>query len=99
MLHPEMPVDAVEGERKDAGADQDEQNEGGEPRRGGECGADHLHVEAALAGRHDERADGSHGAAFGGCGDAQENRPENEEDQASGGIRTMIPVAPAAKAR
>jgi hypothetical protein len=81
VLDPEVAIDAVEGQRKDARADQDEDDEGGQlggrfhrllEQRQGQAFARHG---------HDQRAGGAHGAAFGRRGDAEEDGAEDQEDQ------------------
>ena len=77
-----MAVDAVEGQREHARADQDEHHEG--RQLGGRLGrlADEVEGQPALHQRQDHRAGRAHRAALGRRGDADEDRAEHQEDQA-----------------
>ena len=81
FLDPDVPVDAVEGQREDARADQDEEDEGGELRRRVERLRHHPKRQPPAQEREHQRADGAHGAALGRRGDALEDRAEDEEDE------------------
>ena len=82
VLDPQVAVDVVEGQRENAGADQDEHNE-----RGQFCCAFHglleqLEIEPSACQRHQQGAGGAHGTAFGRGRDAEEDGAQHEEDQA-----------------
>ena len=81
VLDPDMAADAVEGERKHARADQDEDHEGRQFGRGFDRLADQVPGQPALDGAEDQGAAGAHGAAFGRRGDADEDGAEHQEDQ------------------
>jgi hypothetical protein len=65
VLDPLVTVDAVEGEREDARADQDEDDEGGELRGRIERLPQDAEAQPAARRRQRQRSDGSHRAAFG----------------------------------
>ena len=81
LLDPAVAVDAVEGEREDARADQDEHHEGRE--LGGRLDrlSRQIECQAALHHGEDHGAGRAHRAALGRRRDADEDRAEHEEDQ------------------
>ena len=82
FLDPAVPVDAVEGEREDARADQDEDDEGGQLGGGFDRLPHQIAASAAASSmRKNERAGRAHRAAFGRRRDADEDGAEHEEDQ------------------
>ena len=88
VLDPLVAVDAIEGERKDARADEDEHHERGQLRRRFRGAAHDAEVEArgvavgdALCTGEQHGAYRAHGSALGRRGDADEDRAEHEEDE------------------
>ncbi len=81
MLDPDMAVHAVKGQREHPCAEQDEHDEGREPRGRGQRLCDHGEVQPPLDPREEKRTHRPHRAALGGCGDAEEDRAQHEEDQ------------------
>ena len=76
-----MAVDAVEGQREHARADQDEDHEGRQfCRRFGRL-PDQVPAQPPLHGAENERAGGTHRAALGRRRNADEDRAEHQEDQ------------------
>src|SRR5262249_43677163 len=81
MLHPFVPVDAVESEREDAGADQDEDDERRKIGRLLERLAHEAEIEPAARQGQEKGARRPHGTTLGRRGDALEDRPEHQEDE------------------
>src|SRR5205085_854412 len=81
VLDPEVAIDAVKGEREDTAPDQDEQLEAGKPRGRLESLAHQGVVEATLGEGQQQGTARPHGAAFGGCCNAQEDAAEHQEDE------------------
>src|SRR5262245_38534637 len=81
VFHPFVPVDAIEGEREDTRADEDENDEG-RKFGGGLYGlTGQAPSEASLEHCQNQSADRAHGATFGRRRHADEDRPEHQKDQ------------------
>ncbi len=81
VFHPLVTFNTIEGEGEDATSDEDEEHKAGEARRGVERIAHGGKAEAAFCQRKKDSTCGSHGTAFGGRGEANEDCPQHEEDE------------------
>ena len=88
VLHPFVAVDAVESQREDARADEDEDDEGRELGGGFERLAQQVEAQPPPAQRKHQRADRAHRAALGRRGDARKIVPSTRKIRTSGGTRT-----------
>src|SRR6266581_2113183 len=78
---PDVPADAIESQREDPRADQDEDDERRQFRGGLDRLANQIPGQTPFEGTENERAAGAHGATLGGRSDADEDGAEHEENQ------------------
>jgi hypothetical protein len=81
VLDPDVTIGGVEGEAEDRGADQDEHHEDGQLGAVFQRLLEQLERQRAAGARHDQRAKRTHGAAFGGCGNAQKDGAQHQKNQ------------------
>ena len=80
ILDPDMPADAVEGEREHSRTDQDEDHEGRQFGGRFDGLAHQVPGQPPLKCTQDQRTACAHGAAFGRCSDADEDGAEHQKD-------------------
>ncbi len=85
VLDPDVTVHAVERQAENARADQDEHDEGGKLGRRVHRLLQQGKRQPLAREGHDQRAGGTHRAALGRRGHAQEDRTQHEEDQTRAG--------------
>ena len=76
-----MAVDAVEGERENPRADEDEHDKAGKPRCAVQRFAQYPVRQAALEPGHQQRACGPHRPTFGRRRNTQKDCPQDQKDQ------------------
>ena len=81
VLHPYVSIHPLEHQAKAGRANQNEHHKAGQFGGGGHGLAQQQPAEAAARHRHDDGTQGTHGAAFGGRGNAQEDRAQHQKDQ------------------
>ena len=85
MFHPDMTIHTLEHQTETGRANQNEQHKAGQFGGGGQRLFEQGIAESTANCGHDDGAQGTHGTAFGGGGDAQEDRAQHQEDQQQGG--------------
>src|SRR6266487_3268492 len=75
---PDVPADAIESQRENPRADQDEDDERRQFRRCFDRLANQIPGQAPFESAENERPAGAHGAALGGRSDTDENGAEHE---------------------
>ena len=81
MLHPDRAVSRLEDEAEQGGANQDEHHKARQLGGRSQGLLEQLQIEALAHPTHDQGTYCAHGTAFGGCGHAQEDRAQHQENQ------------------
>ncbi|MDT4849594.1 hypothetical protein FQZ97_837200 [compost metagenome] len=81
VLDPDRAIGGLEHQAEHRCADQDEHHEARQPRGRAQRLLEQREAHATAHPGHHQRAHGTHGAAFGGRGHAQEDGAQHQEDQ------------------
>ncbi len=81
FFNPDVSVDAVKSQAKDAGTDEDHHDEGRKLRRGIQSVLDRRNGKAALSKSKEQRASRTHSSTFSRGSNAQEDRSKHQKDQ------------------